>query len=65
MWINANEDLEEALEDESLFSNGKLKIGYVYTLIKIDAEIHVNQNQEKNTELNLFDDLLHDMYKEE
>ncbi len=65
MWINANEDLEEALEDESFFSNGKLKIGYVYTLQKIDAEIHVNQNQEKNTELNLFDDLLHDMYKEE
>jgi hypothetical protein len=65
VWINANEDLEEALEDESFFSNGKLKIGYVYTLQKIDAEIHVNQNQEKNTELNLFDDLLHDMYKEE
>ncbi len=49
MWINANEDMEEVLEDESFFSNGKLKIGCVYTLQKIDADIHVNQNEEKNT----------------
>jgi hypothetical protein len=37
----------------------------VYVLEKIKLDIHVNQNQEKNTELNMFDYLLEDMYQED
>lgn len=34
-------------------------------LEKIKLDIHVNQNQERNTELNVFDYLLEDMYQED
>jgi len=33
------------MDDETLYLNGKLKVGYIYTLEKINMDIHVNQNQ--------------------